>query len=526
MVSTKRKSSEMVEEEPKQKKIPVLPWMRAPINVNLIEDILLEHVPGLDPRLVEALSNINGNFTTLYPIQYAVWKQTIGPGQFERDLCINSPTGSGKTLSYALPIVQSLSTQNVRRLRALVVLPSRDLAVQVRKSVFECIAPAVGLTVGSAIGGKGKMSDEIAQLIKRPELEAGVWYDPEKELESGVDILVATPGKLMDHINTTKGFTLEHLQFLVVDEIDKLLGEEYQDFLHAVLQLTRSDEEHQFSHMRASQSLFGPLRTIRRSGNERGFKGKSSPRLVKMILSATLTQSPSKLSKLDLHHPLFLTTGRYKLPDKLQLFKLTCEVKCRPLYLAALLHELKGEQSIVFAKSKDSTHELCTMLNCFDLPFKIKEYSAFQPQSLRSKTLEKFREGKIQVLIASDAMTRGMDVAGVRNVINYAMPFHVRTYIHRAGRTARAGNSGHCFTFLARNQVVEFKKLLKEADKDSCSVHNVPEDIFEKLSSVYDSANQKYKECMQQEKFKKRRQMNFQSSRASEGSMKISQEME
>ncbi|KAI3887408.1 hypothetical protein MKW92_050794 [Papaver armeniacum] len=525
MVSTKRKSSEIVEEKPKQQKIPVLPWMRAPINVNLIEDILLEHVPGLDPRLVEALSNISENFTTLYPIQYAVWKQTIGPGQFERDLCINSPTGSGKTLSYALPIVQSLSTRNVRRIRALIVLPSRDLAVQV-KGVFKSIAPAVGLTVGSAIGGKDKMSDEISQLIKRPAIEAGVWYDPEKEFESGVDILVATPGRLMDHINTTKGFTLEHLRFLVVDEIDKLLGEEYQDFLRAVLQLTHSDEEHQFSHMRASQSLFGPLRTIRRSGIERGFKGKPCPRLVKMILSATLTQSPGKLAKLDLHHPLFLTTGRYQLPDKLQLFKLTCDVKSRPLYLAALLHELKGEQSIVFAKSKDSTHELCTMLNCFDLPFKIKEYSAFQPQSLRSKTLEKFREGKIQVLIASDAMTRGMDVAGVRNVINYAMPFHVRTYIHRAGRTARAGNSGRCFTFLARNQVVEFKKLLKEADKDSCSVHNVPEDIFQKLSSVYDSAKLKYKECMQQEKFKKRRQMNFQSSRASEGSMEVSQEKE
>ncbi|KAI3965030.1 hypothetical protein MKX01_013961 [Papaver californicum] len=517
MVSTKRKSSEMVEQKQKQKKIPVLPWMRTPINVNLVEDILLEHVPELDPRLVEALRNIHANFTTLYPIQYAVWKQTIGPGQFQRDLCINSPTGSGKTLSYALPIVQSLSTRNVRRLRALVVLPTRDLALQV-KSVFESIAPAVGLTVGSAIGS-APMSDEISELVKRPGLEASVWYDPEKELESGVDILVATPGRLMDHINTTKGFTLEHLRFLVVDEIDKLLGEAYQDFLRAVLQLTRSDEEHLFSHMRASQSLLGPLRTIRRSGIERGFKGKPSPRLVKMILSATLTQSPSKLSKLDLHHPLFLTTGRYQLPDKLQLFKLTCDVKSRLLYLAALLHELEGEQSIVFAKSKDSTHELCTMLNCFDLPFKVKEYSAFQPQSLRSKTLRKFREGKIQVLIASDAMTRGMDVEGVRNVINYAMPSHVRTYIHRAGRTARAGNSGRCFTFLARNQVVEFKKLLKEADKDSCSVHNVPEDIFEKLSSVYDSAKLKYKESMQLEKSKKRRKMNFQSSRASEGSM-------
>ncbi|MCL7052305.1 hypothetical protein MKW94_011875 [Papaver nudicaule] len=250
------------QKQPKPKKIPVLPWMRTPINVNLIEDILLEHVPELDPRLVEALKKISENFTTLYPIQYAVWKQTIGPGQFERDLCINSPTGSGKTLSYALPIVQFLSTRNVRRLRALVVLPSRDLALQV-KSVFESIAPAVGLSVGSAIG-QTSMSEEIEKLVKRPELEAGFSYDPERELESGVDILVATPGRLMDHINSTKGFTLEHLRFLVVDETDKLLGEAYQDWLRVVLQLTRPDEEHLISHMRDSQSLLGPLRTIRR----------------------------------------------------------------------------------------------------------------------------------------------------------------------------------------------------------------------------------------------------------------------
>ncbi|KAI3855803.1 hypothetical protein MKX03_014798 [Papaver bracteatum] len=323
----------MVEEEPKEKKIPVLPWMRAPINVNLIEDILLEHVPK--SRLVEALSNINENFTTLYPIQYAVWKQTIGPGQFERDLCINSPTGSGKTAYCSIYFDKEL----------------------ISFFLFESIAPALGLIVGSTIGGKGKMSDEISQLIRRPAPEAGVWYYPEKELESGVDILVATPGKLMDLINTTKGFTLD--------------------------------------------------------GTERGFKGKPSPRLVKMILSG-------KLSKLDLHHPLFLTTGRYQLPDKLQLFKLVC-----------FLEQFVTKQS-------------------------------------KYKTLENFREGKIQELIASesDAITRGMDVAGVRNVINYVMPFHVRTYIHRAGRTARAGNSGRCFTFLARNQVF----LSKFLDKKRCRV--------------------------------------------------------
>ncbi|OVA09965.1 Helicase [Macleaya cordata] len=429
-------------------------------------------------------------FTSLLKVQYAVWKQTIGPGQFERDLCINSPTGTGKTLSYALPIVQTLSTRNVKRLRALVVVPTRDLALQVKK-VFASIAPAVGLSVGLAIG-QTSIADEKSELIKRPNLEAGLCYDPEDhsvELESAVDILVATPGRLMDHINTTKGFTLAHLCYLVVDEADRLLREAYQSWLPTVLQLTRSSEG-LFSSVRTSQSVLGSLRTIRKSGVERGFKGKPYPRLVKMILSATLTQDPSKLSQLDLHHPLFLTGGRYQLPEKLESYKVICESKLKPLYLAALLQELRGEKSIVFTSSVESTHKLSTLLNCFDdLQFKIKDCSSLQSQSLRSKTIRAFREGDVQVLVASDALTRGMDIEGMRNVINYDMPAYPKTYIHRAGRTARAGQTGRCFTFLRRHEVIKFKKVLKKAGNDSCSVHSVPADSIESLRPLYTSGN-------------------------------------
>ncbi|KAB1222687.1 DEAD-box ATP-dependent RNA helicase 1 [Morella rubra] len=204
--------------------------------------------------------------SSLFPVQVAVWQETIGPGAFERDLCINSPTGSGKTLAYALPIVQMLSTRAVKCLRALVVLPTRDLAFQV-KAVFDAIAPAVGLSVGLAVG-QSSIADEISELIKRPKIEAGICYDPEDimlELESSVDILVATPGRLIDHINTTKGFTLEHLCYLVVDETDRLLREAYQSWLPTVLQLTRSTDEDVYPY--ASHflpSTFNSLRTIRR----------------------------------------------------------------------------------------------------------------------------------------------------------------------------------------------------------------------------------------------------------------------
>ncbi|CAI9277739.1 unnamed protein product [Lactuca saligna] len=483
----------MEEESKEQKlvktKVAALPWMRSPVDVSSFENCPLTQLPFLNPSLEAALCN--SGIDSLFPVQVAVWQETMGPGSFERDLCVNSPTGSGKTLAYALPIVQMLSSRSVKCLRALVVLPTRDLALQVR-DVFATIAPAVGLSVGLAVG-QSSISEEISMLIERPKLEA-----------------VATPGRLMDHINNTKGFTLEHLRFLVVDETDRLLRESYQSWLPMVLQCTNSTIDSYFSN----PSTFGSLKTIRRIGVERGFKNKAYPRLMKMVLSATLTQDPTKLSQLQLHHPLFLTTGhiRYKLPEHLHSFKLICEQQMKPLYLVSLLKNLQGEKCIVFTSSVESTHRLCTLLKFFgDLGIKIKEYSGHQHQTLRSKTLRAFREGGVQVVVSSDAMTRGMDVEGVRNVINYDKPPYIKTYIHRAGRTARAGNSGRCFTLLHQDEVKQFKKLLKKADIDSCPVYTLPSDSIESLRSTYDDALEKLKENVEMEASKKRK-LGFKSS--------------
>nr|XP_010920814.1 DEAD-box ATP-dependent RNA helicase 1 isoform X1 [Elaeis guineensis] len=492
-------------EDSQAKRVPHLPWMRNPVDIDLCEECPLGLLPFLDPRLAEALQKIG--IQSLFPVQVAVWQETIGPGAFERDICVNSPTGSGKTLAYALPIVQMLSTQKIRCLRALVVLPTRDLAIQV-KEVFAAIAPAVGLRVGLAVG-QSSLADEIAELIRRPKLEMCSSFDPDDiqmEPQTSVDILVATPGRLMDHINTTKGFSLEHLCYLVVDETDRLLREAYQSWLPTVIQLTCSNVQALFDHPRLGPLMSGSLTTIRRSGVERGFKGKSYPRLVKMILSATLTQDPSKLSQLDLHHPLLLTSGqrRYKLPEKLECYKLICKSKLKPLYLVALLQDLRGEKCIVFTSSVESTHRLCTLLNFFgDLPCKISEYSRRQHQSLRSKTLKAFREGKIEVLVATDAMTRGMDVEGIANVINYDMPAYVKTYIHRAGRTARAGQTGRCFTLLRKDEIKRFSKMLRKINNNSCNLHSLPDDSIEELRPIYSSALEKLKEYVESETARK-----------------------
>ncbi|PIN07106.1 DEAD-box ATP-dependent RNA helicase [Handroanthus impetiginosus] len=497
---------EELETKRKKKSVPVIPWMRDPVDISLSDSCPLDSLPFLEPRLKRALHRVGYN--SLFPVQVAVWHETIGPGCFERDLCINSPTGSGKTLAYALPILQMLSTRTIKCLRALVVLPTRDLAVQV-KEVFAALAPAVGLSVGLAVG-QSSIANEISELIKKPTLDADICYGTEdfpQQFRSAVDILVATPGRLMDHINNTKGFTLEHLCYLVVDETDRLLREAYQSWLPTVLKLAYSFNQTPFPcEDGVNLSTFGLLKTIRSFGVERGFRDRPHPRLVKMVLSATLTQDPSKLAPLDLHRPLFLTTGkrRYQLPELLKSFKLVCKSKLKPLYLLALLRTLQGEKCIVFTSSVESTHRLYTLLNFFeDLQVKIKEYSRQQRQSIRSKTLKAFRTGEVQVLISSDAMTRGMDVEGVQNVINYDMPAYIKTYIHRAGRTARAGQAGRCFTLLHKDEVKRFKGLLQKVDNESCPVYSVPSELIESFCPMYTTALERLKESVESKKHKK-----------------------
>lgn len=201
--------------EEKQQSIPALPWMRDPVDVTLTQQLPPHSVPSLHPKLKSALEDMG--ISNLFPVQVAVWHETVGPGNFERDICVNSPTGSGKTLAYALPLVQMLSGRVTKCLHALVVVPTRDLALQV-KQVFDAVASPLGLRVGLAVG-QSSLADEISELVEMPARDIGTCYDPHcislPRFQSKVDILVATPGRLMDHINTTIGFTLEHLYYLI-----------------------------------------------------------------------------------------------------------------------------------------------------------------------------------------------------------------------------------------------------------------------------------------------------------------------
>ena len=201
--------------EAKARQPAALAWMRSAIAVEGDVPVPFDSLsPLLNERLASALRS--EGIERLFPMQATLWNTLAGGTSDAHDICCVAPTGSGKTLAYALPLVASLAFRVVRRLRALVVLPTHDLAQQVG-AVLRPLCEAVGLSL-AVISGKGALGPEAASLVDCS--EGGV--------SSRIDVLVATPGRLVAHSQSTKGFTLEHLRLLVVDEVDRLLRQSYQ----------------------------------------------------------------------------------------------------------------------------------------------------------------------------------------------------------------------------------------------------------------------------------------------------------
>ncbi|GJP64272.1 hypothetical protein CLOP_g21286 [Closterium sp. NIES-67] len=621
----------------------------AKLKCSTADAIPLPSVPNLDKRLLHALAPAGISY--LFPVQATVWRELLGlPGNHphshahargeeqeveglraaSHDLCVCAPTGSGKTLAYALPVVQALAGRVVRRVRALVVLPTRDLAAQV-KHVFDTIAPAVGLSV-ALINGQSSLADEATHLVLHPATPSGPLgllssFSYSRGLSSndggggcsGADIVVATPGRLVDHLRGTEGFSLAHLQFLVVDEADRLLRQSYHDWLPLTLAaaaavvgsaggaatsavhadvamsmplvgamhghgVTCGALPHPFIHGLRSDS---PLSLLAVPNVERH-------RVIKLVCSATLTRDPSKIQRLRLHRPLFISSashllasamlrhvaaggthpagttadvdaadadaemedgdvatlgkggmedeGReeegeeeggvrhYHLPPQLATSMLVCpRASDKPLLLAALLRQLTAGEgaggggteeagiitaggargavgavrlTLVFASSLQAAHRLFLLLSSFppaSLPFAFAEFSSRQPQRQRSAILDKFRRGEVQVLVASDAMTRGMDVEGVFNVVSYDAPVYPKTFVHRAGRTARAGRPGHCYTILRKQEVRHFKAVLAKVGCADCTQGKAPTDLMEGLREHYSAALEKLKAVVGEE---------------------------
>ncbi|XP_051508423.1 ATP-dependent RNA helicase DDX51 [Myxocyprinus asiaticus] len=482
----------------------VLPqWLAQPDVVQ--RDIKSHLVPihelrGISPKLLKKLE-ANG-IKSFFPVQAEVIPAIlgsvssgllVGPGGYRpRDICVSAPTGSGKTLTFVLPIIQALSERVVCEVRALAVLPTKELAQQVSK-VFFSYAEGTGLKV-VLIAGKKSLAAECAALSEN---RGGI-------RRSFADIVVATPGRLVDHINKNDNFSLQHLRFLIVDEADRMIDGMDQSWLSEVIKAVyRSSGDSQRSLFTRIQP--GPI-TV---------SSLSPPQLPlqKLLFSATLTQNPEKLQLLNLHQPqLFSATHTssdptqrqemFMFPQGLSEYYVPCTLSKKPLLILHYVLRLKFSPALCFTNSIEAAHRLYLLVKLFG-GVEVAEFSSRMGPSERQRTLKEFEQGKILLLISTDAAARGIDIKGVKCIINYDAPQYIRTYIHRVGRTARAGKVGLAFTFLLKVQEKRFLQMVADAGSPGIQRQLVQPESLKSMESRYEQKLAELNKVVKEENAKK-----------------------
>jgi ATP-dependent RNA helicase RhlE len=340
---------------------------------------------GLDAAILKAVQETG--YTEPTPIQSAAIPFVLQ----RRDLIGIAQTGTGKTAAFTLPILSVLAASPSKGIRALVVAPTRELVVQIEENV-RAYAKHLSLTVATIFGG----------VSERPQIKA---------LEQGADIVIATPGRLLDIIRgREKAFA--NIEFLVLDEADRMLD---MGFVPAIRQIVKLLP-------RKRQTLF---------------------------FSATLSREIEKLTGEFLQEPETVEIGRRSNPaDTVSQSVYEIPQHLKPGLLLHLLQHDKMNMVLVFTRTKHGADRIARRLEQAGIATGTIHSNRSQNQRLRA--LNEFREGKIRVLVATDIAARGIDVDGISHVVNYDFPPHHEDYVHRIGRTGRAKAVGEAISFVSR----------------------------------------------------------------------------
>ncbi|KAK4097239.1 DEAD-domain-containing protein [Parathielavia hyrcaniae] len=322
------------------------------------------------------------------PIQ----EQAIPLALQDRDIIGIAETGSGKTAAFALPILQAL-LDKPQPLFALVLAPTRELAAQIAQA-FEALGSLINLRCALILGGLDMVQQAIA-LGKKPH------------------VVVATPGRLLDHLEKTKGFSLRNLQYLVMDEADRLLDMDFGPILEKILKFLPRER-----------------RTF--------------------LFSATMSSKIESLQRASLRDPLkvSISSSKYQTVSTLVQNYIFVPHMHKDTYLIYLCNEFAGQTIIIFTRTVLETQRIAILLRTLGMGA-IPLHGGLS-QSARLGALNKFRAGSRNILVATDVAARGLDIPNVDCVINFDLPQDSKTYVHRVGRTARAGKSGHAISVVTQ----------------------------------------------------------------------------
>eukprot|EP00912_Choanoflagellata_sp_UC4_P001811 UC4_evm1s1162 len=353
---------------------------------------------GLDDVLCQACEDLD------YKNPTDIQKEAIPPALKGRDIIGLAETGSGKTAAFALPVLHALlQSAGSNGLFALVLAPTRELAVQIREQ-FDALGSSIGLKTCVIMGGVDMMAQALS-LSKRPH------------------VVVATPGRIVDHLENTKGFHLKNLKYLIMDEADRILTMDFEEELDKILKVIPKERN-------------------------------------TFLFSATMTSKVAKLQRASLVDPVKIeVNSKYKTVDSLKQRYIFIPQKYKDCYLAYILNEMQGNSFIIFCNQCANTQRITLLLR--ELGFEAICLHGQMTQSKRLGALHKFKSKKNSVIICTDVASRGLDIPHVDVVINFDIPMHSKDYIHRVGRTARAGRTGISITFVTQYDVELVQRIEK-----------------------------------------------------------------
>ncbi|KAI8097261.1 P-loop containing nucleoside triphosphate hydrolase protein [Halteromyces radiatus] len=373
--------------------------------------------------------------------------RTIPVALLGKDICGGAVTGSGKTAAFIVPILERLlyRPRQQASTRVLILCPTRELAAQVH-SVAVKLAGYTDITFSLCVGGLSVKQQE-ADLKLKP------------------DVVVATPGRLIDHIRNSMGFGLDTCEILVMDEADRMLEDGFADELGEII--------------------------------------KSCPKSRQtMLFSATMTDNVDQLVRMSLKNPvrLFVDKSNQAASRLIQEFvRIRANRESdRSAILLALCRKTFKKKVIIFFRSKAAAHQMKILFGLVGL--NAGELHGNLTQEQRLESLERFRDLEIDYLLATDLAARGLDIKGIDTVINYNMPTQFAQYLHRVGRTARAGRNGRSVTLVGEQDRKMLKMAIKSANSNQVKNRVVAADTIQKYKAKVESLSTQIQEVLQEEK--------------------------
>jgi len=372
---------------------------------------------ALSEKLLKAIEE--SGYTKPTPIQAAAIPEALSG----RDVLGIAQTGTGKTASFTLPMIERLSKgrAKARMPRSLVLAPTRELAAQVADN-FEKYGKYHKLSMALLIGGVS-FGDQDAKLTK------------------GVDVLIATPGRLLDHFERGR-LLLNGIEVMVVDEADRMLDMGFIPDIERIFNLTPMTR----------QTLF---------------------------FSATMPPEIQRITDTFLHRPARVEVSRPAMTASTIAQKIvnlpTSDDRVKRMILRKLLNAEEVKNGIIFCNRKSTVDIVAKSLQKYD--YSARPIHGDLTQSFRMETLDKFRSGEVRFLVASDVAARGLDIPAVSHVFNFDVPIHADDYVHRIGRTGRAGKTGTTLMLVCPKDDKAYQAILSVSNQDSIEALDMAEEI-------------------------------------------------